>query len=165
MAYFGGNYILFHLDSLAQGFTLIPFFYFSLKQEKAKRLLLISLLLLLLIELFEIIMITGLYNYNSITRSYLSVLMSVLSFSYLYRLKQDVVLVDVHKYPMFWFCLAILMYYLANFLIFFFGFQLNQQSVLDFLFAHRIHLVILIISRIMLAIGFWHVPKTRHLWS
>jgi hypothetical protein len=163
--YFGNNFYLFHLDTLAQGLTLIPFFYFSFPSSNFRKVLKLAFILLFLVEIFEITFITGIYHYNSISRSYLSVLMSVLSFQYLRSLGKNQVLVDIHRHPMFWFCLAILLYFFANFLIFFFGYQLGQTSMLDFLLAHRIHLITLIMSRLMLTIGFWRVPKTRHLWS
>lgn len=165
MAYYGPNYFLFHLDTLAQGITLIPFFYFSFQSQKVRKWLKASLILLFLVELFEIILITGIYQYNSITRSYLSVLMTVLSFQYLRNIGRNEVLVDVHKHPMFWFCLAILLYFFANVLTFISGNWLSQTSIGQFLLAHRIHLVILILMRILLAVGFWRIPKTRHLWS
>ncbi len=164
-AYFGNNFYVAHLDSIGQGLTLIPFFYLSFPSLKVRHALKVAFVLLFLVEIFEISFITGIYNYNSITRSYLSILMSVLSFQYLRNLGKNEVLVDIHRHPMFWFCLAILLYFFANFLIFFFGFQLGQSSMLDFLLAHRIHLITLILSRVMLAIGFWRVPKTPHLWS
>lgn len=164
-AYYGNNFYVFHLDSIGQGITLIPFFYLSFPSAKFRKLLKAALILLFLVEILEITLLTGFYHYNSITRSYLSVLMTALSFMYLRNLGKNEVLVDIHRHPMFWFSLAILLYFFGNFLIFFFGFQLGQTSMLDFLLAHRIHLVILILSRIMLAIGFWRVPKTPHLWS
>ncbi len=163
--YQGNNFYVFHIDSLGQGITLIPFFYFTMQSKNKRYFLRISLILLFLIELLEIIVITGIYSYNSITRTYLSGVMSFLSFQYLHQLAKNKVLVDVHRHPMFWFCLAILMYFFANFLIFFFGYQLNQRSVLEFLIAHRLHLIILIISRVLMTIGFWRIPKTKHLWS
>ena len=164
-SHFGTNYFVFHLDTLTQGITLIPFFYFSFQSQKVRKRLKAALILLFLVELFEIILITGIYQYNSITRSYLSILMTVLSFQYLRNIGRNEVLVDVHKHPMFWFCLAILLYFFANVLTFISGNWLSQTSIGQFLLAHRIHLVILILMRILLAVGFWRIPKTRHLWS
>ena len=163
--FIGPNHYLFHIDTLLQGVCLLLFYFFLTKHKKLKYILPSALILLLLVELIEIIYVSGIFQYNSITRSYLSFIMSALSIYHLLKLRKNTAIRQVVSQPLFWFNAAILTYFSLNFLIFFFGFKLSQTSMLEFIFNHWIHLIILIVSRILFAIGFYKVPKTRPLWS
>ena len=155
------NFYLLHIDTFAQAITLTGFYYFLNKNRLTQRLLIIGFVLFVLIALTEILFIHGWNGFNSLAKSFLSLIMGVSSFLLLLRIKNNPKYVNVHLTPVYWVCSGLLIFYITNFTLFFFGFELSNRPLEYFREVYLYFLSVLIAVRVFISIGLWKVSSVQ----
>jgi hypothetical protein len=103
------------------GLLLLPLFILFYKRKiqwKNVRILLnVALAVFIVFALINIIFIQGLFSYNSYTRTFISVAMTIVSLIYFYVLIRELPTETITKLPMFWINTAVLIYSAGTFFV------------------------------------------------
>ncbi len=143
-------------------FMVYHYIYYNIVQQKAKAYVLISAAIFIVITLFENLFLSKQHFYSiSLTVSYGCLSVLILSLNYFFTLTKSNDILYFSKLMPFWFCLALLIFYLGSFpyLTFF-----NSMAIAKNRDAFNLYRWIFIylnwIMYLLFAIGFlWSKPK------
>ena len=123
------NVPLLNFNTIGEFLILVSVYYFGVKgllSEKQYRLI---LGIFLIIALINMLIFQGFWNYNSITRSLESIIIVLLTFQYFRFTLDHLSTPNLSKSFSFWFASAVLLYFVANLLMFFYMHVIYENSL------------------------------------
>jgi len=157
--YLGNNLFILHFFIPLEFAFFSCVFYLYFFSRRIKRLIFLVFILFVCLALIELI-ITGLWNHNSITRSFESVFLIWYSLIYFYQYFKSNNEIPVYIQPMFWFSSGVLIYFSIDFFSFMMINQLLKRNIEIAYLSKMIHVFINIIAYLFYTMSFRCFQKT-----
>ena len=150
--FFEFSYPLVNFYLLAQ-FSVLYYLFF----EHLKRLLILKWIFIIFccFYIVNISFFQGLFQFNSVSNAFASIILMGLSLYYLFTLLKELPTVTIHLLPILWISFAALAYYGGNFFLFLFSNYLTSGIGESLMILWVLHNILNIIKNILFAIALW----------
>lgn len=165
----GPNLYMSHIDTILGSVSLAFFFFYLYPENKTKIYLIAGVIIITLFEAYEII--DNFYGFNSLSRTISGLLITIASGIYWRCLLQQRKLlktqriVNIHQNPVYWYVIGIMLLFTANLTFSAYARYLSEHYPEGFGTIYFVFRSLLILSRVIFAIGFYKIAKTIPLYG
>lgn len=145
-------------------FLVATTLYYVAFNRKYKKPLVIVASLLFVLSISNLLFLQG-FDMNSYTNSLTSVIILVYCMVYWYRLMVELPVQQLHRFPMFWFNSAFLIFSAGTLFLYLFAAYLTEVLHNDLLIYWSFHNILSIVQRIVIMIGLWQDLRNIKLGS